>query len=244
MRFPSDTGDGQDNGVVPDANRKRSLHHGDKPDGDAPRVWRPAEADVSIRPGWFYHPDQDEKVRSVENLMDLYCRSVGRNSLIHLNVPPTPEGLFPEIDTERLRDFRAAITRVLGNNLADGATVRASSTHSGTSAAAVLDASLDSCWAAATNEAGAWIELSLPARRTFDTIGLQEPLRLGQRIEQFTVDAIIDDQWTTLASGSTIGHKRILRLDAPATSDRVRLTIHSALAIPAISRIGLYSMRS
>src|SRR5690606_22636922 len=94
----------------------RQLQHGDR-DGT---VWRPGETDVSIRPGWFYHPAEDGRVRSVENLVDLFFTSVGRNSKLLLNVPPTRDGLLHETDVARLRALRERLDALFAEDLARG----------------------------------------------------------------------------------------------------------------------------
>lgn len=117
IRFPGDAGNEQATEATAKAHAMHSLHHGDRPDGRTDRVWRPAESDVSIRPGWFYHPEEDDKVRTVENLVELYFNSVGRNSLLLLNVPPTPEGLLHEVDIARLKAMRQALDRTFAHDL-------------------------------------------------------------------------------------------------------------------------------
>ena len=117
IRFPGD-------GTAQGKSHAHSLHHGDRPDGVSERQWRPAESDVSIRPGWFYHESEDDKVRTVDNLVQLYFNSVGRNSLLLLNVPPTREGLFHEVDVARLKGMREALDRTFAHNLVTGCHIR------------------------------------------------------------------------------------------------------------------------
>lgn len=117
IRFPGDSGIDTGNDAQARIDLRDGLTNGDRPDGASPRVWRPAECDVSIRPGWFYHPEQDAKVRSVENLVELYFQSVGRNSLLLLNVPPTPEGLFHDADIAALRGMRRELDRLFARSL-------------------------------------------------------------------------------------------------------------------------------
>lgn len=240
VRFPGDAGNEQAVGALAKEHARRSLHHGDKPDGKSPRVWRPAESDVSIRPGWFYHLEEDAKVRSVENLIALYFKSVGRNSLILLNVPPTKEGLFHEVDVARLAEFRTAINQIFRENLAKGSTVTASTTATGTNATSVVDGSTDTYWAAKDDDRSASIELTLKEPKKIDVIVMQEPLQLGQRIERYTLQCFVDGTWTDVAKGTTIGHKRIEKF-SPVTTKKIRLTIDGALATPAISNIGVYA---
>jgi alpha-L-fucosidase len=117
VRYPGDSGIDTGNDAMAHTEFLQTLNSGDRPDGDGPRVWRPAECDVSIRPGWFYHEAEDAKVRSVENLTELYFQSVGRNSLLLLNVPPTPEGLFHDADIAALSGFRRERDRLFARQL-------------------------------------------------------------------------------------------------------------------------------
>lgn len=175
-------------------------------------VWIPAECDVSIRPGWFYHADQDAKVRTPENLLDLYEKSVGRNSLLLLNVPPDRRGLINDADVAALKGFAALRARIYGNDLAKG--VRMAGT-------------------------GGTTIFTLPAPVTFDRIALAEPIKEGQRIASFTVEARDGGAWRPIARGTTVGHRRIL-LVPTATTDTLRVVIEDALAPAKLLPIGLY----
>jgi len=189
-----------------------ALNQGD-PHGT---IWRPGEADVSIRPGWFWHPDQDERVRGADNLMRLYFRSVGRNSKLLLNVPPTRDGLFHEKDVKALEAFddkrRALFERDV---LADG---RVRKTGGATSAA---------------------MEIDLTAPATFDTLRLEEAIEDGQHVANHRVDAWIDGRWHTIAWGTTIGNARLHNC-APTTASRLRVVVEFAYGPPALKRVAAY----
>jgi alpha-L-fucosidase len=239
IRFPGDSGNEQATDARAKDHAMHSLHHGDKPDGQTPRVWRPAESDVSIRPGWFYHAHEDEKVRSVENLVDLYFKSVGRNSLILLNVPPTRDGLFHETDAGRLAAFRQALDSHFRSNLATGATATASLSVAGCEAMHVLDGNAETYWAAPAEATSPAVEIILPSPKSLSVICLQEPVQLGQRIAAYRVECMVQGQWRTVARGTTIGHKKLDRFE-PATTDRVRVTVEASLTAPALSKASLY----
>ncbi len=203
--------------------------------------WVPGECDVSIRPGWFYHAA--EQPRSVEALVEIYFKSVGRNCVLLLNVPPTPEGRFAEADVARLRAFRAALDALFAHNLAGGAVATASGTRGGAAAyapAQVLDGDLSTYWAVDDGAEAVWLELAFDAPVTFSVIRLQEPVQMGQRVAAYRVEAWQDGAWQTISRGTTIGHKKLDRLDAPVTTARVRLVIESALAVPLLAEVGLY----
>ncbi len=192
-------------------------------------VWYPAECDVSIRPGWFYHAAQDEQVKSLEQLLDIYFASVGRNSVLLLNVPPDRRGRFADPDVARLREFRAALDAIFADDLARRATP---------TAPAVTDGELDTAWQPAAGEA--WqVTLEFDAPVTFNVSRLQEQIALGQPVEGYRLEVSDGDGWRTIVDGTTIGHKKLDRF-ARVTATRVRLTVTAALAPPAISEVGLY----
>jgi alpha-L-fucosidase len=216
----------------------RSLQHGD----EGGSVWRPGESDVSVRPGWFWHRTEDEQVRSVENLVELYFKSVGRNSLLLLNVPPNTDGLICETDVRRLLEFRAELDRIFKTDLAAGKSATASSTHENHAAfgpAAALDSNPDTCWAADASAASAWLEVDLGKPATFNTAAVQEAIALGQRVAEYHLEYRDATGSHTIVTGTTIGHKKLDRFQ-PVTAQLVRLVIDRARACPAIAGFSLY----
>jgi alpha-L-fucosidase len=203
-------------------------------------LWNPAEVDVSIRPGWFWHPDENEQVRSPANLMKLYFESVGRGANLLLNVPPDRRGRIFEADALALKAFREALDQMMSRNLARDARVTASSVFSPTFAAAnVLSGTAP--WAARESDhSGAWLELQLPAATTFDVVSLREAIEYGVRIDEFAFEAWQNGAWRTLAQHRCIGARRLIRLDTPVTTNKVRLRIVAAAASPVLAEFGLY----
>jgi hypothetical protein len=205
-------------------------------------VWRPGESDVSIRPGWFWHASQDSKVRSAENLVDLYFKSVGRNSLLLLNVPPNSKGLLSDVDVERLREFRAALDAVFKTNLAAGAKAKASNVRDGDltyGPGQALDADPDTYWATDDGQAAGWLEVDLGGPVEFNVVMIQEAIALGQRVEAWQLEVWREGAWQVVARGTTIGHKRLERFE-PVTAQRARLMIGRAKSCPLVSSLGLY----
>ena len=209
-----------------------ALTQGD-PKGSA---WRPGEADVSIRPGWFWHAEENEKVRSSDNLMELYFKSVGRNSKLLLNVPPTADGLFHERDVQALEQFASQRRALSAHNLLDGARIRASG---GSSPSTVLDRAGDGHWQAPAGARNGWLEFELPKPVTFDVVRLEEAIAHGQHIANHRVDAWQDGTWETVAWGTTIGHARMERF-APRTASRIRVVVEFAYDTPRLSHVALY----
>jgi alpha-L-fucosidase len=204
VSFPGQSG----NGV------EAALQHGSE-DGT---VWRPAEVDVSIRPGWFYHPAQDDKVRTVENLIDLYLTSVGRNAKLLLNVPPTRDGLIHEVDASRLSDFRARREGMFGTP---------------------IEMSLVEF--RPPQQGGARVEWALrrPARPRIAR--LAEDITRGQRVAAYRLEGSQGGRWQELASGSTIGHAKLDRLPDGPLLRRVRVVIEEWVDRPEAVSLQLFA---
>jgi len=204
--------------------------------------WVPPEVDVSIRPGWFYHEAEDTKVKPLDRLLEIYYSSVGRGANLLLNVPPDRRGLIADADAGRLLEFRRAIDATFATDLARTATVRASSARGTTNrfaAARVNDGDPATYWATSDQVTTGSLELRFSAATTFDRVVLQEHVALGQRVEEWRLEADVDGNWTVVAEGTTIGHKRIARFE-PVTGRRLRVSITKARACPTISTVGVY----
>ena len=203
--------------------------------------WIPSETDVSIRPGWFWRERENDKVKTVGELLKIYYESVGRNSLLLLNVPPDTTGRFNAVDSLRLMEFRSALDRIFSQNLADGAKAVASVTRGRQfKAQNILNEDYDSYWAAPDGVTEASITFDLDGEKTFNRVLLQEYIPLGQRISSFTVEAQKSDgSWTQIASETTIGYKRIVLTDE-TTASAVRVNITGSYACPVLNGFGLY----
>ena len=205
--------------------------------------WVPPEVDVSIRPGWFYHAAEDDKVKSVSELMRIYESSVGRGANLLLNVPPNRQGLISEVDAQHLRDFRAAREAIFRNDLARRATVTSSQVRGRSDRFApsrAVDGRDDTYWATDDGVTEAQVELSWPQPVTFDHVVLQEAIALGQRVQAWAVEAQVDGSWKAVGEGTTIGYKRILTC-SPTTTTRVRVRITKARACPTLATVGVYA---
>ena len=203
--------------------------------------WIPAETDVSIRPGWFWRESENDKVKSVNELLRIYYESVGRNSLLLLNVPPDTTGRINAADSVRLMEFRAALDNIFKDNLAEGAKAEATSARGGNfKAQNILNNEYDSFWAAPDNVTEASITIDLKGEKTFNLIQIQEYISLGQRVKSFTIEVLGNDgQWTELASETTIGYKRIIPI-AETIASKIRFNITGAYACPALNGFALY----
>ena len=177
--------------------------------------WYPSEVDVSIRPGWFYHAEEDVAVRPLVNLVDIYFSSVGRNSVLLLNIPPDRRGLIHEIDKELIAALNDYVEATFAKSYVQGC-VRP--------------------WDATEGESHEW---KVKSSEVVNTILLQEDIRRGQRVERFTVEAFYDGEWHHIAEGTTIGYKRLLRFDG-VRMERLRVTINNCRATAHIANVGLY----
>jgi alpha-L-fucosidase len=197
-----------------------ALQQGDP----AGTVWRPGETDVSIRPGWFYHPAEDAKVRTVENLVQLYFTSVGRNSKLLLNVPPTREGLLHDTDVARLRGMRASLDTLFATDLTRGRRLR-------------------------TTGAGAGVtlfEVDLGQSVRIGIASLREDITRGQAVSRYDVtgsdgvrEMSLGGPWKPLSGGSTIGYRKLDRF-APVDVRQVRVIVQEALRPPRNLKLELF----
>ena len=195
VTFPGATGPGV----------QAALRHGD-PNGS---VWRPSEADTSIRPGWFYHPAEDDRVRTVDELTQLYFRSVGRNSKLLLNVPPTRDGLLHATDGARLAGFHDRVHALFSGDLAKGRSLR---------------------WRS-TGLTAAEGEIDLGRVVTMSIVRLEEDITKGQIVSRYTLSGSTGAAWQVLSRGTTIGYARLDRFE-PAQVRRLKVTIDDAVARP------------
>lgn len=206
------------------------------------RQWIPAEADVSIRPGWFYHPNQDSLVKTPEQLFDIYLTSVGRGAVLLLNIPPDRRGLIADPDIESLRGFTQLLKQRLGKDLAQGAIVSASNyrgNHKKYAAQQLIDGKQDTYWCTDDDVIQSEIVIQLNEDKVLNFISLGEYIRLGQRIRAFEVDIKAKGNWVTVAHGTTIGYKRILALNGCITKE-IRIRILDAKACPIIHTIEVF----
>jgi alpha-L-fucosidase len=202
--------------------------------------WIPAEVDVSIRPGWFYHQSQDSLVRSPENLMELYYSSVGRNSNLLLNVPPDRRGLLHENDVKSLMGFRELRDKEFSKELARGKSAQSTQCRGRNFIASFVDdGDPETYWATPDDVKTASVTINLGERTEVNRILIQEYIRLGQRVSKFSVYAMVDEKWVKVTEGTTIGHKIIRKFPVVLTTD-IRLEIDDARACPAISNIELF----
>ncbi len=199
-------------------------------------VWYPAETDVSIRQGWFYHPEQNDKVKPPEKLLDIYFNSVGRNGVLLMNIPPDREGLINGADIKNLKEWKKLRDNIFRKNLAKNAIVQSSN---GINGKAIIDNEYATYWTTKGKDTTAEIILKLKKKSTFNVLLLQEEITVGQRVENFVLEYFDGKKWKRAGQGTTVGYKRLLQFD-PVTADRVRIKILSSRLNPTIAELGLY----
>jgi alpha-L-fucosidase len=206
--------------------------------------WMPAECDVSLRPGWFYHASQNSQVKLPYELLNLYYKSVGRGANLDLGLSPNPQGLLNSEDVASLQKFGQIIKQTFATNLAAGATLTASNIRAENSKnfgpQNLLDKSRYTYWATDDIEKTPQLVFNLAGKKTFNVIRLRENIKLGQRIRSFTVEAWVDESWKEIASATSIGANRLIRLPQNITTTKIRLKITESPVCIALSDFGLY----
>jgi alpha-L-fucosidase len=208
------------------------------------KYWMPAECDVPLRPGWFYHKNQDSLVKSPDSLFNIYMNSVGRGACLDLGLAPDRDGELSYSDKQALYKFKTVIEWTFGHNLANDATFEASNIRYGNKidygTNGLLGIYAHNYWATDDSVTTPTLIINLPKLQTFDIIGLGENIRLGQRIEAFAIDIWLDNKWQQLATGTSIGYKRLIKLNNNITTQKLRLRITRSPVCIALSNFGLY----
>ncbi|PUZ27595.1 alpha-L-fucosidase [Chitinophaga costaii] len=209
------------------------------------QYWMPAECDVPLRPGWMYHPEEDNRVKTPATLLDIYFKSVGRGAGLDLGLSPNRHGQLHPNDVAALAAFGKILRQTFTVNLLKNATIHASNIRQHNAlfgTARLTDADPYSYWATDDSLHTATLEADMGQPQIFDVIRLKENIQLGQRVEAFAVDAWENGQWQEIAAGTSIGAQRLLRLSHPVTAAKVRFRFTKAPVCLAISDAGLFKI--
>jgi alpha-L-fucosidase len=204
--------------------------------------WVPAEVDVSIRPGWYYHPAEDHKVKTLPHLLDIYYNSIGRNASFLLNFPVDTRGLIHENDELQVLKLAETIKADFADNLAKGQKFTASNTRGNSrkfKAGNVNDGNSQTSWVTDDGITNASLEIDFKKHVPVNRFLVQEDIRYGQRVKKFKLEALVNNEWQLIADQTTIGRKRILRFP-DVTVEKLKFTIEDAKASPVISNIEVY----
>jgi alpha-L-fucosidase len=207
--------------------------------------WIPAEADVSIRPGWFFHEKENAHVKTVADLTRIYFETVGRGAGLNLNLPPDRRGRLHENDVQALRDWGARQRETFAHNLAADAKVTATNTRGNAkefSPQQLLDGNRQTYWATDDATRTAEVVFNLARETSFNVVRLREYLPVGQRIDDFAIDVWQDNAWREIAKATAIGSQRLIKTE-PQRTTKVRLRILAARAAIALAEFGLFSLR-
>lgn len=198
-------------------------------------VWYPAETDVSIRPGWFYHENQNALVKTPEKLLDIYFNSVGKNGVLLLNIPPTKEGLLHSIDEQHLLQWKALRDSIFSHNLLENKGVKLVGNKDRTR----LKDEGENIWTTKSENQQLIFEYKSNSPLKFNILQLGEYIKWGQRVEAFELQVQKDGQWVSVASGTTVGYKRIITM--PEThANHIRVVISQSRVQPYVDKIGLF----
>jgi len=208
--------------------------------------WYPAEVNTTILQNsqWFWA--RNKQPRTVTQLVDIFYTSVGRNGNLILNLSPDKRGLVPDNQLEALNRTAEIINETFATDLAAGGKVTADSANATNSPSLALDGNLDTWWEAAPGRTNGTVTLTLPKTVTFDVVSLQEAVdHRGQRIESFAFETWDGSAWITpehVASDelTTVGHRRLVRLKSPVTTDQVRVRIIGSRLEPTLAEVGLF----
>ena len=204
-------------------------------------IWYPAEVNTSIRPGWFYHAEEDTQVRPLDELIRIYERSVGGNAMFLLNIPPDRRGLFHEADVQRLHEFGAYLEQAYGNNLLEhGASLACTQAAPGHPIQAVLQEGDETYFRTPDGVTQAEIILRWPQEQSIRRVVLRENLLESQRIEQYALDMETPQGWREIVRGRVVGNKRIIDTHGIRTA-ALRLRILDARVSITLSFLGVYS---
>lgn len=204
--------------------------------------WLPAEVDVSIRPGWYYHSSEDQKVKTLPKLLDIYYNSVGRNASLLINFPVDTRGLIHENDADQILKLAETIKSDFAVNLVEGKKITTSN-YRGNSKKYhpenVADHNPDTYWATDDSVKLSSVIIDFGEPTEFNRLLIQEDIRFGQRIRKFSVEALIENEWKTIDNQTTIGRKRILRFPNVFAS-KLQINFIDSRACPVISNIAVY----
>ncbi|MCX8019989.1 MAG: alpha-L-fucosidase [Chitinophagaceae bacterium] len=206
------------------------------------KKWLPAECDVPLRKGWFYHPEEDSTVKPVEKLLDIYFKSVGRGAALDLGLAPDTRGLLHENDVKVLSEFGKALKQIFAINLAQSARIiTADGRGKAFPVKYMTDNKRETYWASSDSITTPTIIFLWNKPITFNVFSLREAIQLGQRIEGFALDVWENNSWQEIHRGTSVGALRLVRLKKKYNTDKIRLRITQSPVCVTISELGFFN---
>lgn len=197
-------------------------------------VWYPAEVNTSIRPGWFYHEEEDKLVRSSSELFDIYLNAVGGNATFLLNIPPNKEGEIVEPDRKALEDLGKRIAQL--EDVAHTRRGKVTASSSGEEAGQLAGNDDKLCWRPSEDDKEPWVEIVFPEAVVLNGVILQEQILQGQRVEAFELWSEYQQEWSKVAEGTIVGYKKIIRV-SQTRADRVKVVFKKFREFPTLTHI-------
>ena len=201
--------------------------------------WVPTETDVSIRPGWYYHPEEDSKVKSLSKLVDIYYNSVGLNSSLLLNLPVDKRGLIHENEIENLNQLSDYLDQTFSKNYVYKQNIEVSSSVKGFEKMNLIDGNLETYWVSRPDDVKPNFTLNFESPLEANTFMVQEYIQLGQRIKAFSFEIMSNGKWEKVYEGTTIGNKRLIRFKSKRI-DAIRFSVSKFKKQVVLNNIGLY----
>ena len=196
----------------------------------------PTETDVSIRPGWYYHPEEDGKVKSLDKLVDIYFNSIGLNSSLLLNIPVDTRGLIHENDSERMLELGEFLKNTFNKNLLEESKILFNNKSHPINK--IIDKNINTFSTFKSNNNNV-INISLENEKLVDIFEISENINLGQRIKEFIFEIKVNEKWIIIEKGTTVGTKRLIKF-RPLIVKNLRFTIVYSKDRPLVSELGLY----
>ena len=208
-------------------------------EGETNLIWYPAEVNTSIRPGWFYHPEEDDQVKSLEELIYIYIGAVGGNATFLLNIPPMPNGLLHENDVKRLEEFGSWKKKSFTHNLMSTAHIFSENEDPTHPVSDLTDDTSETWFQPESSELPVEITICLDGSYNLGYLVLKEAVCYSQRVEKFEIFVKEGEIWNSIYTGTVIGYKKIISVKGQK-AQKVKIVLHDFRVLPLLSFVGIY----
>ena len=208
-------------------------------EGETDLIWYPAEVNTSIRPGWFYHPEEDDQVKSLEELIHIYIGAVGGNATFLLNIPPMPNGLLHKNDVKRLEEFGRWKKKSFAHNLMSTAHVFSENEDPAHPASNLTEDTLEAWYQPESSELPVEITICLDDSYNLGYLVLKEAVCYSQRVEKYEVFVKEGEIWNSIYTGTVIGYQKIIPVKGKKARE-MKIVLHDFRVLPLLTFIGIY----